>query len=500
MSHVSRFLDWQFEQNITVSAHPTLGTVTNELTEARVSCMESSPGAAMMMELHPFRGYLFDGTELSDCVSILYLYSNVFLAPERFADGELVSLGDNYEREIFRKNNVYPKRTFSVEKNMNFMLDKLIFDLFGGLKYVYDLFSDGYQKYEIEYYRLKPATTHFFAEMNNSNLDFDAFFEYFRWIDGSVGQILEFFVTTQFSKTKTGRVLRNTVASHALEREKYFWKRIETANPENCFEGIALGAEFNDYDWETGHYKALDINFEQELFWVERAARDMVEITSLDPTVDASREAFRVVAIGGETPSYILGARKKPYLFKAEGEALMGGLVFEIEPCSLQNGQNTGPSGQNPLPPVDLDPATEALWASLTPPRRALGNFTHNYQVIHSGGRSNNNLKFRREQWVFVPTLPDSTKPRVFFESDYGFFTVASSATATNPLGTAIDFPREIDRKCTDSIFVTTFSAPGDRTTSDGFKDRESMEFCSYSSVNYRNFVVRKDLDDEWSL
>jgi hypothetical protein len=109
-------------------------------------------------------------------------------------------------------------------------------------------------------------------------------------------------------------------------------------------------------------------------------------------------------------------------------------------------------------------------------------------------------LKFRREQWIFVPTLPDSTKPRVFFESDYGFFTVASSATATNPLGTAIDFPREIDRKCTDSIFVTTFSAPGDRTTSDGFKDRESLEFCSYSSVNYRNLAVRQDLDVEWSL
>ena len=139
----------------------TLGTITNELVEARIACQEASSGADMLRELHPFRGYLFDGTELSDCVSILYLYSNVFLAPERFADGELVSLGDNYEREIFRKNNVYPKRTFSVEKNMNFMLDKLIFDLFGGLKYVYDLFSDGYQKYEIEYYRLKPATTHF---------------------------------------------------------------------------------------------------------------------------------------------------------------------------------------------------------------------------------------------------------------------------------------------------------------------------------------------------
>ena len=178
----------------------------------------------------------------------------------------------------------------------------------------------------------------------------------------------------------------------------------------------------------------------------------------------------------------------------------MGGLVFEIEPCSLQNGQNTGPSGQNLLPPVDLEPSTEALWASLTPPRRALGNFTHNYQVVHSGGRSNNNLKFRREQWIFVPDLPDNSKPRVFFESDYGFFTVVSSATATYPWGAPFGFPRELERKCTDSIFVTTFSAPGDRTTSDGFRDRESMEFCSYSTVNYRNFVVRKDLDDEWSL
>ena len=495
-SYASRFLDWQLEQDVVISTVPLLGNITNELTDARVVCPTPSTNAVMLGELHPFRGYLFEGTELADCIDVLYLYSKMLLPPERFADDELVTLGDNYEREFFRKNNIYPRRVFAAEKNMNFMLDKLIFDLFGGVKYVYDLFSDGYQKFEIEYYRLKPATLHFFAEMGNSYLDFDAFFEYFRWIDGSVGNILEFFVTTQFSKTKSKRVLRNTVASHALEREKYWWKRVETENPVNNFEATALGAEFNDYNWETGHYKAGDVLFDQELFWKERAARSMTEISSADPAVDASRESIRIVAVEGETPTYLLSARKRPYILRAEGNFIAGGNSAEIIPCSLLNTQISGSSSYSTVPPIDLDPAAQALRSSVALPKRMVGNFTHNYQIVTSGGRFANNLGFRSNQWEFLPQIPDNTKPRVFLESDYGFFTAVSSCVTAESYG----FPREIDRKKTDSIFVMIFSAPGDRTTADGFRDRESLEFCSYNTVNYRNFVVRKALDDEWSL
>ena len=494
-SYASRFLDWQFEQDITVSAHPTLGTVTNELEDARVVCVNASSGADMMGELHPFRGYLFDGTNFSDCFSVFYLYSKALLPPELFADDELVTLGENYEREIFKKNHIYPKRMFAVEKNMNFMLNKLIYDLFGGIKYVYNLFSDGYQKYEIEYYRLKPAAMHFFEEMNNAYLDFDTFFEYFRWIDGSVGQILEFFVTTQFSKAKNGRVLRNTVSSHALEREKYFWKRIETAAPENNFTTIALGAEFNDYNWDIGHYKAGDVNFEQELFWKERAARSMAEITSGNVQVDSSREYIRVTSIGGETPTYILGSRSKVHIVRVDSLS-PNAIDFEIEPFSVENSINLGTNDYSTVPPVGLNPAAEALRGSVSRPKRSPGNFTKNYQVLQSCGRFSNNLGFRRDQWEFVQLIPDNTKPRVFLETDYNVFTTMSSAVDS---GTG-DFPREIDRKKTDSIIVSTFSAPGDRTTSEGFRDRESLEFSSYNSVNYRNFVVRKDLDEEWSF
>jgi hypothetical protein len=495
-SYSERFLDWQFEQSITLAPSVSRDNITNALVDARTLCPTPATSSEPLSELHPFRGILFSSSEISDAFDVFYFHSRVVVPNEQFSDGELVFLADNYEREVFKKNNIYAKRVFSVEKNMNFMLNRLIFDVFGGVKYIFDLFSDGYQKFEIEYYRLKPAAEHFFSQLNDSFLDFDTFFEYFRWIDNSVGKILGSFVTTQFSATKTGRILRNTVSSHALEREKYWWKRVNNEFPDNNLEGVLLGAEFLNYNWKIGHYDAADPLFLNTLFWKERAHRSLAEISSGNAIVDGSRESIRSASIGGEDPSYILAAKTRPYLFSAGGGATIGGLSIDIEPCSLRNTQNTNIFEYSSVPPAGLSAFATILRESAGISKKKTGNFTKNYQVVHSGGRSSNNLGFRRDQWVFVPSIPAFSYNRVFFDTDWSFFTNVSSFITAESYG----FPREINRKKTDSIFVTTFCSPGDRTTSEGFRDRESLEFCSYSTVNYRNFVVRKDLDKAWVL
>ncbi len=496
LSQNLRFLDWQFGQELSVVPHVTLGFVSGEFDDARVVCQEISGGADMNAELHPFRCYLFGEPTVSGCFSSQYVFAKEQVPPEVFSDTESVSCGNNYDLEVFAKRPKWSKKIFGIEKNMNFLLNRLIFDLFGGIKYVYNLFSDGYQKHEIEYYRLRPAAERFFEEMNNEYLDFDRFFEYFRWLDGSIGDILSFFATSAFSAKKDGQILRNVVSSHALEREKYWWKRVVPDFLENNFEAVALGAEFNDYNWKIGHYKSGDVNFDQTLFWSERANRSLAEISSGSGVVDASRESIRVAAIGGEAPSYLLSSRKRPYILLAAGQSTAGGVQSEIEMYSLANSVVLGELDYNLAPPIDLDPAAGILRESVGLPSRTIGNFSKNYQVVCSSGRSRNNLSMKRSKWQFTFELPSFAGPRIFLETAYGFFTRSSSCTTSESYG----FPRECDRKATDSIVVTCFSSPGDRTTSEGFRDRESLESCSYNSVNCRNLAARHDLDEEWSL
>ena len=105
-----------------------------------------------------------------------------------------------------------------------------------------------------------------------------------------------------------------------------------------------------------------------------------------------------------------------------------------------------------------------------------LGNFTYNYEVIHSVGRKENNFYLRETTGSIA---------------DYNQSTV---------VGDLYDYvvPRR-ELTGSKSIIASRFSAPGDvQTLSIAYKDVEANEYSPYNALPWRNNIIRSSLDQLW--
>lgn len=106
-----------------------------------------------------------------------------------------------------------------------------------------------------------------------------------------------------------------------------------------------------------------------------------------------------------------------------------------------------------------------------SPEQIKLGNYTYDYEIVQTSGRSNNNRWLTRN--------PDTTPDNIV--STY----VDGLHDYTLPV-----------RGRTEHVFVERFSAPGSPSTmSRGSLDYQAEEFSPYNSLNFRNLRVRNHLN-----
>ena len=152
-----------------------------------------------------------------------------------------------------------------------------------------------------------------FFEKVGSNLDFDSFTEYYKWIDSTLEVMLMQLVP---AAAQVSDGIDNVVESHVLERNKYWSKfptlEFNTPDPEGC----AISINKHLYDWEHGH-RPIPANQDDNCFyWKERAERDDPVISSGDAGVDADRNSvlsasLQVLERGWCTPYRYTVEKKK---------------------------------------------------------------------------------------------------------------------------------------------------------------------------------------------
>ena len=106
--------------------------------------------------------------------------------------------------------------------------------------------------------------------------------------------------------------------------------------------------------------------------------------------------------------------------------------------------------------------------------RIVVGNFDHNYEVVNTNGRRENNLAFRGG---FSTTIQESTAVSGNLD-----FTLPSRSLA--------------DGTFNQTVIVSRFSSPGEEATlSEGYLDVESGEYSVYNALPYRNRIVVDNLN-----
>ena len=112
-----------------------------------------------------------------------------------------------------------------------------------------NLIGEPVYKYRLEYKSLEKLRDHFFAKVEN-NVDLERFIEYYKWIDSSLGLMLQ---QLQPATSDMNLGLEDIVESHAFERNKYRHQPPQLEYKDPNLVGQILGINELLYDWEHGH-------------------------------------------------------------------------------------------------------------------------------------------------------------------------------------------------------------------------------------------------------
>jgi hypothetical protein len=137
---------------------------------------------------------------------------------ETIAPSETVQVLSAQDQKEFKIDSRPINYFFAFEKSMSKVISEEMINTFGSLKDFNNLIGDGVNRYRDEYKTLKFVRQKFFEKVGNDEIDFDRFYEFYKWFDSSLSFMLGQLVpaSAEFADN-----VRTVVESHALERSKY---------------------------------------------------------------------------------------------------------------------------------------------------------------------------------------------------------------------------------------------------------------------------------------
>jgi len=341
----------------TLALHWDFETIATSDASGQFSVPDVSSGSSELMDRYGWLGDIAKRQHLAradhfpanstDAIQREYIYSGRQQKPEVLLSSDMVSSrGD--EDKIFKRNQKENKFLFAFEKSMYQTISEEMLKFMSSVIEFNNLIGEPVNKYRPEYKSLAKLRQLFFERIENTP-DLDKFVSYYKWIDSAVGDMLMQLVpaSAQFSDG-----LRTMIESHILERSKYHHKFPTLESKQSDPIGHIKGINELTYDWEYGHAPPSEKEYENCLWWKERAEKDGTTIPlsatgSGDTGVDSDRKGLQSVitttAVSGSGPllatetgttyrgsTYAVRRFTKPYKLKIEKSRLIhGGVNFD---------------------------------------------------------------------------------------------------------------------------------------------------------------------------
>jgi hypothetical protein len=270
---------------------------------------------------------------------------------ETIAPAETIQVLSAEEQRVFKIDSRPIKYYFSFEKSMSDVISQDIINWFGTLKDFNNLIGEPVNRYRSEYKDLGKIRQRYFEKVGNDEIDFNRFYEFYKWFDSSLSFMLGQLVPASADFADN---VRTVIESHALERSKYrnvfpfideestvFSASLQT----NVDYGDAISSPDDDLQG-TGFYPAhaptrrasglstralinkwkyvhAPVDGEQKknyLWWKNKAERN-AEAISVDTPINNSRGSI-LSAIRQTTDR----ESSRPYRFSLAGSTQLGGV------------------------------------------------------------------------------------------------------------------------------------------------------------------------------
>ena len=228
---------------------------------------------------HKARGDFFPTTD-TGFLSNEFLYALKKQLPETAYNSENIFIKG--EQQInFSDDDDVSDNLFVLEKSPANLVSEEMLKSFSTTMEFANLIGRPIDRYRIEYKDLAKARELFFNRVE-SDLDFDRFFEYFKWIDSSVSSMVNQLIP--LSANFAGGIV-DVVEPHILERDKY-QRQIGLLNTVTSTEASIRGTQELNYNWKFGHAPVSGDEADNCLWQKERKERP-----------DTSREEIRQVIV-----------------------------------------------------------------------------------------------------------------------------------------------------------------------------------------------------------
>ena len=211
-----------------------------------------------------------------------------FVDPETSVSSNMVNVLTETER-LFDLPKDKPEYYHVIEKSMYDSLSEEMLHFFAGVVDFNNIIGEPVHRYRQEYKSLSKLREAFFRKVTEVSA-VEKFIRYYKWFDDSLSQIIAQMIPASDGVIEDSY---NVIESHALERNKYRsqFPTLEFKTPEP--EALALGINEKLLKWRLGHHPVSGQQNTNSPWWLERAIRTGVAVTSGDATIDSQREEIR---------------------------------------------------------------------------------------------------------------------------------------------------------------------------------------------------------------
>ena len=236
-----------------------------------------------------------------------FLYANKKQLPETsFNTNNIFIKG---EQQInFGTDDDVSDNLFILEKSPSAIVSEEMLKLFSTTQEFSNLFGRHIDRYRLDYKDLARARQLFY-ERADSGLDFDKFFNYFKWIDQSISEMVNQLIPA--SVNFAGGVT-DIIEPHILERDKY-QRRVGLLQTVTSTEASMRGVQELNYNWRIGHAPLPTAAgglppYDQNSLWQhERRARATTdaEIIRVAAIRQTDQEFTNPITLSGSSPTGI---------------------------------------------------------------------------------------------------------------------------------------------------------------------------------------------------
>jgi hypothetical protein len=320
-------LNWDFD---TVTTTDSSGEfVVEDITSGSTDTIYGTIDDIIRRE-HRAKGS-FSTTDDSSVIGYEFIQAYKKQLPESAYDAQSIYIKG--EQEInFSNDDDVSDNLFVMEKSPASLISEEMLKSFSTTLEFANLFARPIERFRVEYKDLARARQLFFDRVE-SDMDFDRFFEYFKWIDSSISSMVNQLIP--MSANFAGGIV-DVIEPHILERDKY-QRQVGLLNTITSTEASIRGAQELKYNWRFGHAPLSGDENENCLWQMERRERSVSEEETIRQVIirQNDQEFTNPVAlsssIGIISGSYAVRRLSRPYTVDIGfSNSIHGGINYPI--------------------------------------------------------------------------------------------------------------------------------------------------------------------------